>query len=445
MYADRRHSVSEFLVDAHRWPDRTYLVSGNRRLTYAEHEAAVDRVAARLLEAGVRPGERVVFLAGNQIEWVVAFWAVLRIGAVVVAANAWWSKVETRQRVEDIEPTLILTDSAREDMLPESAARLVLDEVRPDVEGTAPPTEAQLGTPPDEDDPAMIVFTSGTTGPPKGTVLSHRSMVANQHNILLTRDRRPPTLRLDSRSSISLLAIPLFHIGGLQLVLTCLLNGGTLVFTEGRFDPAEVRRLIERERVTIWNCVPTMLQRLLDHPELGSHDLTSIRSLTTLRSPGHLGPRGKGTRGHSGCPARGRHRLREHGVRRGDDRRRPGRSRDDARIRGPGNAGGRPPHRSGEGDGLGEILVRSPTVMSGYWNRPDDDSIDADGWLHTGDLGRIDEQGRLFILDRAKDIIIRGGENIASSHVEQCLRRHPAVEDVAVCRIPTSARRWRPS
>lgn len=262
-------------------------------------------------------------------------------------------------------------------------------------------------------------------------------MIANQQNILTRNGRLPHLLNADSPQAVSLASTPMFHIGGLSSLLTHFLTGGRIVLAQGRFDPGQVMALVERERVQVWGAVPTMAVRVLEHPEFGSRDLSSLRSwplggapvspellerirtqLPTLRERGLSNTWGMTEAGGFLTVADSR-----------DLRARPGTVGRpypvvELRIDRP------------DDDGVGEVLARSPTVMLGYAGRADDDTVDADGWLHTGDLGHLDDDGYLYIDGRSKDVVIRGGENIACPHVEAALASHPAVVEAAALGLP---------
>jgi long-chain acyl-CoA synthetase len=446
VYQQRRRRVTELLDDAARWADRDHLVQGRRRVTFAEMTAAADRVAGHLAARGLGPGDRLLLLAANSPDWVISLWAALRLGAVVAPGNRWWSAEEIAHAIELTAPAVIIADTEMTRLLPASTgtgtgigasigagpAVVPVADVRAAQDGPRPALPAVQGG---EDDPALIIFTAGTTGLAKAAVLAHRSVIANLQNLLVTSKRLPHQLSRDRPPEVILQSGPLFHIGGIQSLLLALLGGNTMVFLEGRFDAGQVLDLIERERVSIWGAVPTMAIRVLTDPTLPGRDLSAVRSISLGGSP--VTPE-LSDRLRAAFPA----------VRRGV-----------STIYGMTEAGGTVAAASGalmaehpqtagrplpvvemrieEPDeaGTGEIIVRTPSQMLGYWGEDAPEVIDADGWLHTGDLGRIDE-GLLYVTGRAKDVIIRGGENIAASHVEEVLHQHPAVAAVAVLGLP---------
>jgi long-chain acyl-CoA synthetase len=429
-YRHRPRAAGELLVDGRRFAGRDYLVHGRRRITFSRHEQAVRTVAGHLQSLGVRPGDRVLLLAANRPEWVVAFWATLTFGAVAVPGNARWSGPEAGHAVASVEPAVAIVDERTRALVPPAVRCLSIDDLRPLVD--RPEIGPLALTPVAEDDPAVILFTSGTTGAPKGATLSHRAIVATQQNTLVLGRRFPADIPLDAPAPVTLLTVPLFHLAGLQTLVTTLLTGGRLVFLDGRFDAGEVLRLIEAEGVTRWGCVPTMMARVLDHPDLNRRRTVTLRTITLGGAPvpPELVARTRVAFPHATRGVGTTYGLSEAGG---------------PLTAGTGDAFSERPHSVGrplpvvelrieapDADGAGEILARAPHVMTGYWGRPDDPAVDGDGWLHTGDIGRLDAEGHLYVLDRGKDVVIRGGENVTGPHVEDRLLAHPDVIEAAV-------------
>jgi long-chain acyl-CoA synthetase len=445
-YEPRRRRLTEFFEDAARWRDRDYLVQGGRRISYGRFFAAVDALAGQLAGRGAGPGERVLLLAANSPEWVVSFWATLQAGAVIAPGNGWWSEEEVAHAVETVQPALVIGDPKRLAKLPADAAVgevMDVESVRAIVD-QAPPLPSDFALPAtsdgDEDEAAVIVFTSGTTGLPKGATLAHRSVIANLHDLLARSGRLPHQVTGDRPGRANLLMGPLFHIGGIQAMALALVGGGTLLFLEGRFDSTQVLDLIETQRIAVWGGVPTMARRILDDPTLANRDLSSVRSMTLggapvppelierLRAAFPNADRGVSTiygmteLGGTVASAGGALMARQPGT--------SGRPHElvDLRIAEP------------DGDGVGEIQVRTPAQMLGYWGEEDDPAVIADdGFVHTGDLGRLDD-GLLTVVGRSKDIVICGGENIAAPRVEAVILDHPDVEDAAVVGLPHADR-----
>lgn len=271
---------------------------------------------------------------------------------------------------------------------------------------------------------------------PKAVELSGRSVICNQQNILGRTNRFPDQIPADAPQVVSLATTPMFHIGGLSSLMTHYLTGGRIVLAQGRFDAGQVLRLIESEKIQIWGAVPTMAVRLLEHPEFDHYDLTSLRSwplggapvsgelldrirhkLPNLAQRGLSNTWGMTEAGGFLTVADGRDLLDRPGT--------VGRPYPVVELR----------IDTPDAAGTGEILARSPTVMRGYV-RGTEQIIDAEGWLHTGDLGHVDADGYLYIDGRRKDVVIRGGENIACPHVEAALSTHPAVVEAAAIGLP---------
>lgn len=443
VYEPRRHNAAELLDDVRHWGDRIHLVRGDRRMTYDELLDLVPRTAGVLADHGVEPGDRVMLLAFNSVEWIVGFWATLAAGAVVVLANAWWSEAELGHALGVVDVSLVLADPRSAKLVPSGTAVLELEDMAAQADGHTPltPPPALAG----EDEPAVILFTSGTSGPPKGAVLPHRSVIALQHMLLHVTRQLPQTLGDDAPREVALQTGPLFHIGGVQALVRQLLLGGTLVFPQGRFDPTEVLDLMEAEHVHRWGGVPTMVNRVLNDPSIDGRDLTSVRAISLGGSPV---PPELVTRIKTRFPNVERGVSQVYGLSEAGGTITAASGRD--LVERPGTAGRPLPLvelRIDQPDekGTGEVVARTPTQMLGYWGQasdtrgpgcPPEDSIDEDGWVHTGDLGHLDDGGYLFITGRMKDLIIRGGENIAAPHVENVLLRHPDVRDVAVCGRP---------
>jgi long-chain acyl-CoA synthetase len=433
VYTPRRTQVAQLLQDGGRWADRTHLVQGERRVTFAEMFREVERVAGILHEQGLRPGDRMLLLAPNSIEWVVAMWAGFRLGAVVSLGNSWWSAADIAYALDLLRPAVVVADSPRLTLLPSGTAGIDVSTLA--LGGTGPTAQPPAVPVGHEDDPAVIIFTAGTTGHPKAVVLAHRSVLANLHNLLAVSHRLPHQVGPDRPPGVSLQSGPLFHIGGFQSLMLALLGGNTIVFLKGRYDPGEVLELIEREHVTIWGAIPTMASRVLADPAVAYRDLSSVRSISMGGTPvpPHLMERLRqafpnAKRGLStiyGMTETGGTVASASGAVMAAHPTTAGKPLPVAELRidGPGAAGD------------GEIVVRTPGQLLGYWGQAQSEIVDDDGFVHTGDLGRI-EDGLLYVTGRIKDLIIRGGENIAPAHVEAALLKHPAVVNVAVIGRP---------
>jgi long-chain acyl-CoA synthetase len=443
VFTPRPRSLNDLDRDTERFPEREYLVQGDRRVTFDDHRRAVGAMVGFLLDRDIAPGDRVLLLGANSIEWVVSFWAIAKLGAVVVLGNGWWSSDELDHALALVRPKIVLADERNSSKVLTNQPVVRFDELTWILDDSDREPRGSQDLRVDEDDPAVILFTSGTTGLPKAAVLSHRGVIATLQATLERTRRLPSDSSPLPEPSSSLLSLPLFHVGGVGQLLPPLVAGGTLVFTEGRFDPANVVSLIRREGVRVWSAVPTMVMRVLDYLEkVDGEALTSMRTVGLGGAPVAENLRARVSRFFPNVERRlaVSYGLSEAGgivtTGAGDEvRSRPdtvGRAFTtfDVRIDNPGPGGS------------GEVFVRSPSVMLGYVLAAepklvvDPGPISSDRWLHTGDLGHVDEDGYLFIDDRLKDIVIRGGENIATPHVEDALLAHPAILDVAVFGLP---------
>jgi acyl-CoA synthetase (AMP-forming)/AMP-acid ligase II len=432
VYADRPRDIADMLAFAERWGDRPHIVQGERVVTFAELAGAVRDKAAQLVELRLRRGDRVVLIGFNSPEWVVNFWAAVSVGAVPVLANAWWSREELSDALDLVQPTLVLADGRAVDKLPPGCPTAQWGAPDTPVDVAAPQQEmAPTGS---EDDPAAIIFTSGTSGQPKAVLLAHRSLLSGLHMLLHITKRLPHEVT-DAHGGTALHTGPMFHIGGIQTLMRSVVLGDTLVMPRGKFDAGEALALIETWGVARWSAVPTMVSRVLEHPDVRTRDVRTLRSLTVGGTPIHgefLAQLRDGFPGVQPRVATG-YGLTENG---GQATAASGQDTTDR----PGCSGRALPcvelrTQPVEDYEDQEILVRSPTQMLGYLGTAES-PVDAEGWLHTGDLGRVDEDGFLWITGRSKDMIIRGGENISPASVEEALNALPSVIESVVFGVP---------
>ena len=434
VFARRPTHLAQLVEDSVAHGERIHLVEGERRMTFADVAGAVRRVGDGLRAEGLAPGDRVLLFGANSLAWVVTFWACLANDWVLVPGNAWWSAEEVAHALRTTGARLAVADERRRERLPAALPCRDLPSVLEPAAGEPGSWRAAA----DEDDPAVVLFTSGTTSFPKGATLTQGNLLANLQNLLAVARRLPGDGAPPRPGSVTLMTMPLFHIGGLQQLLTAMVSGNTLVFLDGRFDARRMLEILERERVTMWSAVPTMVTRVLDalDAEPGRFDVTSLRTLVMGGSPV---PHGLRARAAAAFPNTARGLGVSYGMTEvagviataagPEVLARPGTAGRllptvEARIDDPGP------------DGVGELVVRSPGVMRGYWGIDNDPVLGADGWLRTGDLARLDGDGWLTITGRSKDVVIRGGENIASVRVEARLAEHPAVAEVAVVGLP---------
>ena len=435
MYTERPRRLEQLLPFADYWGTRPYIVQGEREVTFAQLRGASAAKAVVLVQSGVRRGDTVLIHGWNGPDWVLNFWACVQIGAVPVLGNTWWSAGELEHALNLLRPTLVLADKTAVAKLPPGwrRGRWEADEHAPmpaGFDGSGTPTGASM----DENEPAAIIFTSGTEGRAKAVVLAHRSVLA-QLLMMLHITRRLPYEPDESAGEVCLHTGPLFHIGGVQALARGVTVGNTLVMLRGRFDPAEALELVERHKIARWNAVPTMATRLLEHPDVQHRDLRSLRTVTLGGSAVHpelIRLMRAGLPGAMGRVATG------YGLSENAGQATAAGSADT--VDRPGSCGRPLPcveikvvPREGLPDG--EVMVRSPTQMLGYYGVAES-PIDAEGWLHTGDLGRVEENGHLWITGRSKDIIIRGGENISPAAIEGALTTLPGVREAAVFGVP---------
>ena len=442
-YQQRPRTFAELLAGVQRWWQRTFLVQGDRRITFGEFFTAIGTARERLHRLDIEPGDRIVLLAYNSPDWVLALWAIWSVGAIPVLGNRWWSPREAAHSLELVAPRVVitdapdLTDGCGAPVLDIAGFSTFVDSADPGTSvGTAEVALPDVPGPRDEDDAAVILFTSGSSGMPKAVELSFRAIVANQHNVLARARQLPHLLPADAPQPVNLICTPLFHIGAFATQLTQTITGGRIVFNSGRFDGGQVLKIIEAEGVQRWGAVPTMAVRLLEHPEFESYDLSTLRSFPMGGAPVPPVLLEKLARRLPQLARRGLANMwgmTEGGgfltLAAGADLERfadtVGRALPTVEL-----AIDHP-----DDNGVGEVLVRSPTVMTRYLGI-DRGAVDSDGWLHTGDLGHLHSEGYLFIDGRSKDMVIRGGENVACPHVEAALLRHPDVVEAAVIGLP---------
>ena len=432
MYVERPRRVEDLLAFAQRWAARPHIIHGDRVLTFDDMHQAVVAKVAELRDLGITRGDRVFILGWNSPEWVVNFWACLCAGAVPVLANTWWSAAEVAKGLALLEPALTLADAAAAAKTPAGSrcgAWAIAPTLRPDSNRSD-----DAGRAAGEGETALVIFTSGTSGEPKAVVLSHRAVLARlQMTLHITR--KLPHQVDESARDITLITGPLFHVGSMQTLLRAVIVGDTLVLSRGRYDPGDVLDLIERHKVNRWNAVPTMVSRLLDHPDVPRRDLGSLRSISIGGAPVHAELM---QRIRTDLPSVSPRIPTGYGLTENGGQATAAAGSEDVKLLG---STGRPfpcveiRFLSHPGLPDGEILLRSPTQMTGYYGLAQS-PIDTEGWLHTGDLGRLDEKGNLWITGRCKDMIIRGGENIAPVAVERALMTIPGVSEAVVFGVP---------
>ena len=446
---------------ARRHGGREFLVYEDERITFEAFARAALAVAAALEREGLAKGDRVALAMRNLPEWPVIFFGALLAGGIVVPLNAWWTGTELAYGLRDSGSRFLFADPERQERLkgtlpaavqkqfvtraasrPAGVAALE-DILGPPGHWSALPDGVPPDVAPDPEDDATIFYTSGTTGAPKGAVGTHRALTTNifatpfsTARNALRRGAAPPDPRA-APQRVSLVAVPFFHVtGAIAALVPNMAAGGKLVLMR-KFEPEAAMALIHKERVTVTGGVPAIALALLEHPRFAEYDLSSLRMLHYggAPSPVTLAARiraalpqaapGNGwgmTETSATCTT---HFGEEYGHR-------------------PASCGPAlpvSPIRIMDGAGecerprgqVGELWASGPNLVRGYWNRPDDTrAAFRDGWLRTGDLATMDDEGFCFIVDRARDMLIRGGENIYCIEVESVLCEHPAVADAAL-------------
>lgn len=442
----RRHGDKTFLVDFS--SDGT-----ERRLTFEQVFAWRDQLAPML---HIKRGDRVAICMRNRAEWIVAFMAVIKAGGIAALLNSRGSPAELVAMIDDVTPELVLADSRRAALIREGGYQgRMLDLTRPfDGQEIARRAAEALPDPglAKPLDPATILFTSGTTGRVKGAVLTHRSLITGLmlmqlsgvmvlHNMARAHGISADALMANLPQQSVLMVYPLFHISGLGAAFLSPLFSGSKVVIMRRWDAQEAVRLIEAEKITMFSAVPTMLWDMLHRAKLGDADLSSLRNVASggqalpvnlldeIRAvcPQAVMGTGYGMTEASGSLAQA---VGEDFIR---NRSSAGRVLPLAQVRIVAPDGTVLP------DGQsGEIQLKGAMVMAGYWNRPEETAaaFAADGWLKTGDVGYVDAEGYIFIVDRVKDMVISGGENIYCAEVERVIGEMPGVGECAAFGIP---------
>ena len=453
---------------------RDHLVLDDERATVGQTRAAGIAFARRLIDDGVKPGDRVAIIMRNLPEWPAAFWGAVLVGAIVTPLNAWWTGAELEYGLQDSGSSIVIVDIERYERVREHLSKCpdvrkvyvsrskeeIADPLVSRLESAIGPVSAwgshSGGDKPTTEDPfpwrlpdddVAIFYTSGTTGKPKGAVISHRNIISNMFNAanaqaraFLRRGEAPPTPDPTLPQKSFLLSVPFFHATGCFALMLPAMMGGHKIVLQRRWNVDEALPLMEKERVTNFGGVPTIAWQVLEHPGIDAYDLTCVEGVSyggapaapelvnriLARFPKALPGQGWGMTETSATAV-------SNGAE--DYQRKPAST-------GVASATGELRIVGGDGNDLppgevGEIYYKGPIVVRGYWNKPEATAETfIDGWVKTGDLGKMDEEGFLYIVDRAKDMLIRGGENIYCVEVENALYDHPKVMDAAVIGRP---------
>ncbi|ANY20995.1 Long-chain-fatty-acid--CoA ligase [Tsuneonella dongtanensis] len=444
--------------------EREAFIYEDERVTFAAFHRAVAKLAHELRERGIGKGDRVALAMRNLPEWPVSFFACVTIGAICVPLNAWWTGHELAYGLADSGTRILICDDERwERIAPHlgdipSLRHALVSRAAGELPAPAEHLESVIGAPmtwaglPDAeipaediapDDDATIFYTSGTTGKPKGALGTHRNLVTNIFSsgygasvAALRRGDEPP----QPVHKTTLTVIPLFHVTACSAGLMGLVAAGNTAIFMRRWDPVKAFEIIEREKVNATGGVPTIAWQLIEHPDRDKYDLSSLEAIAYGGAPSAPELVRKIREIFGALPGNGwgmtETMATVTGISSEDYLNRP-------TSCGPPVAVADLKIMSEDGERelpvgeVGELYACGPMVVKGYWNKPEATAETfIDGWVRTGDLARLDDEGYCYIVDRAKDMILRGGENIYSSEVENVLYDHPAVTDAALIGIP---------
>lgn len=450
------------------FPNKVGVVCGDERFTYAQFAERVSRLAGALLGAGAKPGDRIAFLSTNCHRLLEAYYGVLEAGGILVPLNIRLAPEELAFVLNDAQAKFLFVESGFlpliepfREAVPSIEASFLLDGPiqvsRPapqnyeDLLSISSPFECDFMEV-DEDSVAELFYTSGSSDRPKGVMLTHRNLYLHALSVIAAAQTSPTSLGETACTSVLLHTIPLFHANGWGSAHTITVVGGTHVMIH-QFSPVEVFRLIEREKVTTCAMVPTMVAALVNSSEIPKYDLSSLHTIIVggaASSPTLVKQAEEklGCTCISGygltetCPTLAKSPLKTtidgDGEHRYARQAMTGYAIPGVELRVVGPDGQEVPH---DGRALGEIAVRGDVVMKGYWRQSDlTNAAMEGGWFHTGDVATVDPYNYIQIVDRKKEIIVSGGENISSLEVEKVLGAHPLVHEVAV--IPVPDEKW---
>lgn len=448
--------------------ERVYMVNEDERVTFDAHRRAVAKFAQQLIADGVKKGDRVAIIMRNLPEWSVAFWGAVHTGAIVTPLNAWWTGPELEYGLTDSGTKIAIADGERWERIREhvdNCPDLKRVYVSRSTEEIADPRVGKLedviGGPKSwaslaqvdlpavalaPEDDATIFYTSGTTGKPKGAVITHRNVISNFFNAMCAQARsflrrgEPLPTPDPTVQKANLISVPFFHATGCFAVMIPAVMGGSKLVMQRRWNADQALELIERERITQAGGVPTIAWQIIEHPRFHEFDLSSLETISYGGAPSapelvrrmkerfpNLKP-GQGW-GMTETSATATSNFAEDYERKPSSCGVPSPTGEVKIVNDKGQTLGV--------NEVGELWYRGPIVVRCYWNKPEATAETfVDGWVKTGDLAKIDEEGFVYIVDRAKDMLIRGGENIYCVEVENALYDHPSVMDAAVIGIP---------
>jgi acyl-CoA synthetase (AMP-forming)/AMP-acid ligase II len=457
------HDLGALLDMSRTHGERPFTILDDERVSFETNWRAAATFGHALQAMGVGKGDRVAFAMRNLPEWPMAFFAIVTIGAIAVPLNAWWTGAELAYGIGDSGAKILIVDAERYERIAGHVDEMLAVERVLVTRADTPPADvtalesivgrpsewAQLplierpAVPLDSDDAATIFYTSGTTGNPKGALGTHRNLVTNilsggfsAARSFLRRGEPLP----EPAPRTMLTVIPMFHVTACSAMLMgAMAAGHTTVFMR-KWEPVRAMEIIEREKVNVTGGVPTIAWQLIEHPDRANYDLSSLEAIAYGGAPSAPELVKRIYEEFGALPANGwgmtetMATVTHHGSE--DYLNRP-------TSAGPPVAVADLEIRADDGvtvlptGTVGELWARGPMIVKGYWNKPEATAETfVDGWVRTGDLARLDEEGFVYIVDRAKDMVLRGGENIYSSEVENVLYEHPAVTDCAIIGIP---------
>ena len=462
VYKNTPATVKELLDVARAHGDNIFIKYDTEEWSFKRFFAQADAIGYQLVHRyNTKPGDRIAIAMRNYPEWMSCYVAIVSLGAIAVPLNSWGQREELEYGLHDAGASVVFCDQQRFDYIADSLQTLGTQAIVARADNAIEHPQAEtldafidgvsaVDMPVfelDSEAPVMILYTSGTTGKPKGAVSNHRNMIQAVYNFeccatisAMANPKAIEAMFASGNAPSSLLAVPLFHVSGLYAMFLLSLRGGRKIVMMYKWNPGRALSIIEREKITTLSAAPTMVMDMLEHPDF---DKTDTSSLFALGSGGAATPSRFGELAYAKIdnvyPGTGYGMTESNAI----------------CSTGTGEAFRYKPRASGTVSPIvdvktcdesgaelprgatGEVWIKSPTVAKEYWNKPEASAETfVDGWLRTGDIGYVDDENFIFLVDRAKDIIIRSGENISAAEVEDCLHNHPAVWEVAAFSVP---------
>ena len=449
VFKNRPKSLVDFIESSAAHGDKPYLIFKDQVITFNQHLTLVKK-AAHILQTKyeVQQGDRVAIYAANSPEWIIFFWATVSLGAIACGLNGWWKGSEAIKAINDADPKVVVADQARFERIDETLEHPVMIFEQHDLSAHEQALDSFIRV--DEDECACLLYTSGTTGTPKGVMTSHRSMIANStlqmlQGAAVSQDSSSKGIDWSKNTPTTLLTSPLFHVSGLSAgAVTSLFAGSTTLLYDGRFLANRVIELIQKYNVTSWGgAVPTALKRVLDDAEAQGLKMMSVLVVGGGGAPmppelisrtKDVFPSSKYSFGYGyGLTESGAITIINWGDNLKNEPASPGQPMPTIQVQ----------LRDEDGEVIdkdsieGEIYVKSPSVMLGYYNNTlaSKDSLTEDRWLKTGDWG-FKKKSLYYISSRRTDLILRGAENVYPQEIELVIDSHEGVEESAVIGIP---------